>query len=145
VPLEVDVTTPERVVFSAKDADMIIVPGILGEMGFLPNHTHLLSPLKAGKVEIMTKGTQHFLAVSGGFVEASPERVHILAETAEPADQIDAERAQRAKERAQQRLTRPSEEINVARAQAALARAVNRLAAAGLVKDSLLTGPPGNV
>ena len=135
MPLDVDVTTPERVVLSAKDVEMVVVPGVLGEMGFLPNHTHLLSPLKPGKVEVALRGEQRYLAVSGGFVEASPERVHILAETAEPAEKIDVERAERAKERAEQRLAQPSEEINIARAQASLARAVNRLAVAELARD----------
>lgn len=145
MPLEVDVTTPERLVLSAKDAEMVIVPGVLGEMGILPNHTHLLSPLKAGKVAVTVKGEERHLAVSGGFVEASPERVHILAETAEPAEKIDSERAERAKERAEQRLAGPPEEVNIARAQAALARAVNRLAVAELASGSPHASPRRNV
>lgn len=138
--LEVDVTTPERVAFSTKDAEMVVVPGVLGEMGFLPDHTPLFSPLKVGSVEITAKGKTQLLAISGGFVEVSPKWVHILAETAELADKIDGERAQAAKGRAEERLASRSEEIDMARAQAALARATNRLKAAGLARGEMRLG-----
>ena len=125
--IRTDIVTAERLVFS-EDADIVIVPGIEGEMGILPHHAPLMTMIKPGEV-LVRKGTEeYYLAVSGGFLEVTPDHVTILADAAERADEIDIARAEAAKKRAEDRiLHRTAEEVNVANAEAALRRALARL------------------
>ncbi|CEP68441.1 ATPase, F1 complex, delta/epsilon subunit [Moorella glycerini] len=132
-PLKLEVITPERVTLKA-EAESIIAPGVLGYLGVLPGHAPLITPLKAGVVTYRPEGGgEERLAVSGGFLEAGPEHVVILADTAEKAAEIDVERARQARERAARRLRERPPGLDVARAEAALQRATARLKAAGAV------------
>ena len=129
-----ELATPTRMLVSA-DVDEVVAPGSEGYFGVLPGHAALLTTLGSGEVCYRTGREETCLAVSGGFAEVNGDRVIILAETAERPDEIDPARAERARQRAEQRLSGRSplgtpEEIDYARAAAALARALARLQAA---------------
>jgi len=123
-----EIVTPEKKVFTG-DVNFVVVPGELGELGFLPNHAPLMSGLKIGLVRVQQEGKPFKVAVSGGFVEVRGSKVTILADTAEREDQINRERAEEAKERAEKRLSEKTAELDVKRAELALQRALNRLKA----------------
>jgi F-type H+-transporting ATPase subunit epsilon len=128
-PIRLEIVTPEKIVVS-EDAQIVMAPGVLGEFGVLIGHTPFLTALKAGAVRYTdAQGSEHLVFVSGGFAEALPDRVTILAESAERRRDIDVERARAALERAQKRLAeqRSKEEFDFVRAQAALQRAIMRL------------------
>ncbi len=99
--LELEVVTPERQVL-LETVDEVILLGVQGYLGVLPNHAPLLTALETGIIAYKQGGQFHYLAASGGFVEIARNRVNILAETSERAEEIDVERAQRSKERAEQ-------------------------------------------
>jgi F-type H+-transporting ATPase subunit epsilon len=102
-------------------------PGVLGKFQILPDHTAFISELAIGEMKIeLPDKTQHY-AISGGFLEVADNRVLLLLETAESAEEIDIQRADQAKERAQERLHSRDPVIDVIRAETALARALNRL------------------
>ncbi|MED1798223.1 F0F1 ATP synthase subunit epsilon [Brevibacillus porteri] len=125
--MTVEVVTPERVVYSGQ-AEMVIARGLQGEIGIMPNHVPLVTPLKTAPVRIKTEGDKEVkMAVSGGFMEVRGDKVTILAETAELPGDIDVERAKAAKERAEKRLAEKYAELDVKRAERALQRAVARL------------------
>lgn len=121
-----EVVTPERIVYS-QDVNMVIVKGAAGELGILPNHIPLVTPLKIAPVTIKKGNSSEHLAVNGGFMEVRKEKVVILAESAETPGDIDVERARAAKGRAEQRLASKQDEIDFRRAELALQRAMNRL------------------
>lgn len=124
-----EVVTPERKVYS-QDVSFVIVPGVEGEMGFLPEHAPLVSALRIGVMRVYEEGKDPLrVAVAGGFVEVKDSRVTILTNAAEREDRIDRNRAEAAKERAGQRLAARTPDIDVARAELALQRALNRLRA----------------
>ncbi len=126
--LQLSVVTPAREVAREKVRG-VTVPGKSGYLGILPGHAPLLSELQAGELSYERDGSTEYLAVSRGFVEVLPERVIVLAEAAERAAEIDAERAQRAKQRAEERLQKITEPgIDRERARSALDRAATRLA-----------------
>ena len=128
-PIRLEIVTPEKIVVS-EDAQIVMAPGVLGEFGVLIGHTPFLTALKTGAVRYTDgQGAEHLVFVSGGFAEALPDRVTVLAESAERRRDIDIERARAALERAQQRLAdqRSKEEVDFVRAQAALQRALMRL------------------
>ncbi len=131
--IRLEVVTPERSVVSA-DAQMVVAPGIQGEFGVLVGHTPFLTTLKTGIVRYTDSGGQeHFVFVSGGFAEALPDKVTILAESAEISDEIDLTRAKAALERARKRLEEANrqEGIDRHRAKAALERAMFRISLKG--------------
>ena len=131
-PVLFEVVTPERKILK-EEVDSVIAPGTEGYLGVLPRHTPLLTTLKPGVVQYRkAAGENEQLAVSGGFMEAGPDRVVILADTAELSSEIDVERARRAKERAEQRLQERPKGLDVARAEAALMRSIALLKAAGV-------------
>ncbi|MFA5134401.1 MAG: F0F1 ATP synthase subunit epsilon [Patescibacteria group bacterium] len=99
--LKFEITTPERVVFSA-EIDEVVLPTPQGEVGILPNHIPLVSLLSPGELRIKQGGETTFMAVSGGFIEVRPDKVVVLADTAERAEDIDEARAEEARKRAQQ-------------------------------------------
>ena len=124
--IRVDIVTAERLVFS-QDADIVMVPGVEGEMGILPHHEPIMTMIKPGEV-LVRKGTEEYsLAVSGGFLEVTPDRITILADAAERADEIDIVRAESAKKRAEEKLTNRTAETDAANAEAALRRSLARL------------------
>jgi F-type H+-transporting ATPase subunit epsilon len=131
--LLLEVVTPSRMVVS-KDVDIATAPGTEGVFGVMANHSPLLSTLRVGELRYTDEGTTVRMALSGGFCEISNNRMSVLAEGAEVAEEIDVERALRAKERAQRRLQEAQvhrEKYDIARAEAAMARALTRLRITG--------------
>lgn len=124
--IRVDVVTPERIAYSG-EVEQVIAPGIEGSLGVLPGHAPLLTKLGTGPVILKNAGDIIELAVSEGFLEVMPQKVVILAETAERAEEIDVARAQAALERAQAELEESRDRQQHAEALAALRRAANRL------------------
>jgi|Deesub1362A_J573_1020465.scaffolds.fasta_scaffold00415_35 F-type H+-transporting ATPase subunit epsilon len=127
---KVAIVTPERVVYG-EEARFVQARGTEGELGILPLHTPLITSLAPGLLRVQKDGKWTVFAVSGGFLEVRDNRVVVLANAAERPEEIDVERAKRAKERAEQRLASKDPEIDVPRAKAALLRALTRLEAAG--------------
>src|SRR5918997_2718120 len=103
MPIHLEIVTAERTVLS-DDVDQINAPGAAGRMGVLPRHEPLLTSLIPGELTIIKNGQTTPFAVSGGFMEVLPDRVTILADTAERADEIDEERAEAARRRAEDLL-----------------------------------------
>jgi F-type H+-transporting ATPase subunit epsilon len=126
-----EVVTPERSVVS-EEVQIVMAPGSLGEFGVLSGHTPFLTSLKLGTIKYTDAGgKERAVFVSGGFAEALPDRVTVLAESSERRKDIDVQRAEAAKQRAEERLGKDSAEIDYARAKAALERALYRLHLAG--------------
>ena len=131
-PVNFEVVTPERKILG-EEVESVIAPGTEGYLGVLPRHTPLLTTLKPGVVSYRkVGGKMEQMAVSGGFMEAGPDRVVILADTAELSTEIDVERARRSRKRAEERLRERPPGLDVARAEAALMRSLARLKAAGI-------------
>nr|WP_263324171.1 F0F1 ATP synthase subunit epsilon [Neobacillus sp. Marseille-Q6967] len=130
--IKVSVVTPDGPVYES-DVEMVSTKAQSGELGILPGHIPMVAPLAIGVVRLKKNGKeQDLVAVSGGFLEVRPEQVTILAQAAEKAEDIDVERATRAKERAEQRLRESHQEnIDFKRAELALQRAINRLTVTG--------------
>ena len=124
--IKLDIVTAERVVFS-DDVEIIMAPGIDGELGILPNHSPLMTMLLPGELRLKKSGEEFSLAISGGFLEIRPDRVIVLADTAERAEEIDAARAEEAKLRAQEQLSQPLTAGDAARIEASLRRSMVRL------------------
>jgi F-type H+-transporting ATPase subunit epsilon len=124
--IKLDVVTAERVVFS-DDVDIIVAPGIDGQLGVLPHHAPLMTMLQPGELQIKRGGEDFSLAVTGGFLEIRPDRVIVLADAAERAEEIDAARAEEAKRRAEERLSSQLPTEDAARCEAALRRSLIRL------------------
>ncbi len=132
--IQLEVATPERELVH-ESVLSISVPAKNGYLGILPGHAPLLSELQPGELAYVEDSITHYLSVSWGFIEVLPERVIVLAQTGERAEEIDIERAQRAKQRAEDRLKSvTAADIDFDRARAALMRALARLQAAGHVK-----------
>lgn len=127
--LRLDVVTPERVLV-AESVDEVVLPGSQGSFGVLPGHAPLLTDLDIGPLEYRRGQERRRLAVAGGFVEVLPDRVTVLAETAEAPEDIDLARAEKAKERAEARLKGTETETDFERAQKALRKAMLREAVA---------------
>ena len=124
--LKLDIVTAEGVVYS-DEVDVVVAPGIEGQLGILPHHAPLMTTLQPGELRVRKSGEEFSLAISGGFLEVRPDRVIILADAAERADEIDVRRAEEAKRRAEERLKQLTPEVDVAKAEAALQRALARL------------------
>ena len=131
--LKLDIVTAERIVYS-EDVDVVIAPGAEGQLGILPHHAPLMTILQAGELVVRRGGEEDTLAISGGFLEVRPDRVIVLADSAERAEEIDMERAEAAKQRAEQRLVEKTAETDVARIEASLRRAMARLTVADKIK-----------
>jgi len=112
--------------------DEVVVPGSQGEFGVLPGHTPLLSTLKIGELWYRQGQEKHYLAIAFGFVEVLPDRVTVLAQVGERAQEIDVQRAERAKQRAEQRLAQAQPQLtqidfDIERARIALMKSLLRL------------------
>ena len=126
--LSVDVITAERVVFSDTDIDAVVAPGAVGELTVLPEHASLITSLVPGEVRIQKAGADEtYMVVTGGFLEVRDDKVIILAENAEKADEIDVARAQAARERAERSLGSREAAVDLSRVQAELRRSLIRL------------------
>ena len=125
--LTLEIATPTRLVVT-ETADEAVAPGSEGYFGVLPGHAPFLTTLGIGELTFRVGREERHLAVSGGFAEVRNDKVIVLADTAELPEDIDRARAERARGRAEQRLTgRSPEEIDFTRAACALARALTRL------------------
>lgn len=129
--IKVSVVTPDGPVYES-DVEMVSTKALSGELGILPGHIPMVAPLQIGAVRLISGGNTEYVAVSGGLLEVRPEQVTILAQAAEVSDNIDVDRALRAKERAENLLHQQKQEnIDFKRAELALKRAMNRLDVAG--------------
>ena len=128
MPIRCEIVSQDRMVFEG-DADMVIVPGILGEMGILPKHAPLLSTLNIGILKVRTQGREEHFTVSGGVIEVQPDLITILADAAENVQEIDVARAEAAKRRVEELLAQgPGRETdNYMELEAALKRSSLRL------------------
>ncbi|CAM3966677.1 F0F1 ATP synthase subunit epsilon [Alkalicoccus chagannorensis] len=125
--LQANVVTPDGQVFDAQ-VNMVSVRTIDGELGILPNHIPLVTPLAIGAARLKQDGEVKMIALSGGFMEVRSDEVNILAESAELPTDIDITRARAAKERAERRMQEAKQEnVDFRRAELALKRALNRL------------------
>ncbi len=126
-----EVVTPQTAVVS-EEIQSVVAPGTEGEFGALKGHTTFLTSLKTGSLRYKdASGKERVLFISGGFAEVLPDKVTILAESAERRKDIDVSRAKEAQGRAEQRLNAKSDDIDLVRAQAALQRALYRIKVAG--------------
>ncbi|HYI16490.1 MAG TPA: F0F1 ATP synthase subunit epsilon [Thermomicrobiales bacterium] len=127
--LNVEVVTAERVVYAETDVDMVVAPGAEGSLGILPKHAPLFSLLSAGEMRIKKAGQEQSIVVFGGFLEVANNRILILADTAERVEEIDIQRAEEARQRAEARLSQRGQAggLDLALAEASMQRAAVRL------------------
>ena len=124
--ITLEIVTPDRALVTAQ-VDELQLPGSEGYFGVLPGHTPMLATLKIGEMWYRIGQEMHYLAIAFGFVEVLPERVTVLAQIAERAEEIDVTRAQAAKQRAEERAARPSPDLDLERARVALMKSLIRL------------------
>lgn len=135
--IHIDIVSAEEEIFSG-EAAMVFAPAVMGELGIAPQHTPLMTRLKAGEVRVQTaEGEEQFYYVSGGLLEIQPHVVTVLADTALRAKDIDEAAAIEAKERAEKALADKAAEIDLARAQAELAEAMAQLRAIENLRKNL--------
>jgi F-type H+-transporting ATPase subunit epsilon len=128
MPIRCEIVSQDRPVFEG-DVDIVVAPGVDGEMGILPHHAPLLTTLKPGVMRVRTAGREEVFAISGGVMEVRPDIVTVLADAAERAEEIDISRAEEARRRAEESLRAglpPNSEAYLA-AEAALRRSSLRL------------------
>ena len=123
---QLEIVTPDKMIVNAV-VDEAQIPGETGCLGILPGHAPLITELAIGEISYRQNGMHNYLAVAWGFAEVLPEKVTILAETAEPAEEIDVKRAQEARDRAEQRLKKNDAGTDLERATHALDRANARI------------------
>ena len=121
-----EVVTAERMVFS-DDVNMVVAWGTEGQLGILPHHAPLMTMLRPGDLLIRKDDGEEYLAISGGFLEVRPDKVIILADACERAEEIDVTRAEAAKRRAEEILKARLPQVDAAAAEAALRRSLARL------------------
>ncbi len=128
MPIKLEIVTVERLLYS-DDVDMVIAPGSEGVLGILPNHAPLLTALNYGELIVRKQGEEdQSFAIGGGFMEVQPDKVTVLADVAEHADEINIERAQKARERAQGLIEAGNLSLDdLVKAEAAIRRAMVRL------------------
>ncbi len=128
-----ELVTAERMVYS-DDVDMVIAWGLEGQLGILPHHAPLMTMLQPGELIIKKENEETYMAVSGGFLEVRPDKVIVLADACERAEEIDLARAEEAKRRAGEIMEAPSPETDSAAAEAALRRSLVRLKVAEKIR-----------
>ena len=127
--MRLEIVTAERVVYS-EDVDALVAPGASGELGVLPGHAPMLTTLAPGEMKVTRDGEESFMAVTGGFLEVLANKVTVLADAAEYAEEIDEERAEAALERAQERVESAVSDMDLERALASMRRSSARLGVA---------------
>ena len=145
MPIKCEIVSQDRLVFEG-DADIVVVPGSLGEMGILPGHAPLLSTLDLGVIRVKRGDQEEVFTVTGGFVEVQPDIVTIMADAAENVEEIDIRRAEEAMERASKLLAddKPIDPDTYLRIQSALKRSSLRLKTAEQYrKRGQRSRPPG--
>jgi F-type H+-transporting ATPase subunit epsilon len=130
MPIRCDIVSQDRLVFSG-EANMVIVPGIQGEMGILPNHAPLLSTLKFGILRVRYRGQEQVFTIAGGVIEVQPDVITVMADAAENVQEIDINRAEAAKKRAEEILKQgpPPDYDTYLKIESALRRSNLRLSA----------------
>lgn len=130
MPIRIEIVSQDRMVFEG-DADMVVVPGMDGEMGILPNHAPLLSTLRYGILKVRYRGNEEDFAVAGGVIEVQPDIITVLANAAENVREIDVARAEAARRRAEEMLKKgpPPDTDSYLAMEAALRRSNLRLEA----------------
>jgi F-type H+-transporting ATPase subunit epsilon len=128
MPIRCEIVSQDRTVFQG-DVDIVILPGVAGEMGILPHHAPVLATLKYGVIKIRQNGKEELFTVAGGIAEVQPTIVTVLADAAENVEEIDITRAQAAKKRAEEALAnlQPEDHDAYLRMEAALRRSNLRL------------------
>jgi F-type H+-transporting ATPase subunit epsilon len=142
--IQLEVVSAERLVFSG-EVEKVVAPGAQGQLGVLPHHAPLMTLLDPGELMVTQDGSEICIAVTGGFMEVRPDHIIILADAAERADEIDIERAEEAKRRAEERLRGEVTEVDLAKAEVALKRSLMRLRAVqrmGTHRRNRPQGPP---
>ena len=137
--IDLQIVTPDRLVVRAR-VDEVQIPGSEGYFGVLPGHTPLLASLAVGELWYRTGSEKTYVAISFGFAEVLPDSVTILAQLAERAEDIDVERAEAARKRAEERIARPHTDIDYERARIALTKSLIRLQVSSRVGISPRTG-----
>ncbi len=125
--LTVEIVTGERLVFTETGVDMVIAPGSDGTLGILPHHAPLITTLAQGELRVKKGDTEQSLVVFGGFMEVTPSKVIVLADSAERAEEIDVARAEAARRRAEETIAARAGELDLAKAELSLRRAAIRL------------------
>ncbi len=125
-PMLLEIITAESQVYG-EDVDMVVAPGVDGQLGVLPHHAPLMTMLQPGEILIRKDGADTYMAVTGGFMEVIGNKVTILADAGEHSEEIDEARAQEAIRRAQERLASQTADLQMERATAAMRRAQVRL------------------
>ena len=133
--IHLHVVSADRSLVNEPQVDEVEVPGSDGYFGVLPGHTPLLATLQVGTLWYRQGNEKHYLAIAFGFAEVQPDRVTILAQIAERADEVDVSRAEAARKRAEARLRTPSADMDFERAKVALMKSLMRLQAAGNVRS----------
>jgi len=144
MPIRCEIVSQDRMVFEG-DADIVVVPGVSGEMGILPNHAPLLSTLKFGFLRVRYKGEEQVYTIAGGIIEVQPDLITIMADAAENVQEIDVARAESARQRAVELLKQGAPlgaDANMA-IEAALRRSNLRLAAVKRYRRGQSPGHPG--
>lgn len=143
--MNVEIVTAERQVFASDDVITLIAEGTEGQMAILPRHAPLVTMLEPSELIIrMTSGDEISMAITGGFIEVKPEKTIILADACERSDEIDLQRAEAAKRRAEERLKETGAGIDRARAEAALRRSIARLRVVEKRRKTPVRRPPSN-
>lgn len=124
--IRLEIVTAERQTFS-DDVNVVVAPGVEGQLGILPHHAPLMTILQSGELLVRKDNEETYLFISGGFLEVRPDKVIILADACERCEEIDVARAEEAKRRSEERLKSFSPEIDHARAEIALRRSLVRL------------------
>jgi F-type H+-transporting ATPase subunit epsilon len=140
--LRLEIITAERVVLTEDDVDMVVAPGIEGQLGILPRHAPLMTMLQPGELKVKKGSHEMYLAITGGFLEVLQNRVTILADAAESAAEINIQRAEEAKRLAQEALQRRGADIELQQALAAARRAEARLKVARRRRGPPTLGQP---
>lgn len=142
--LSVEVVTGERIVFTEDNVDMVVAPGSEGSLGILPHHAPLVTLLDNGELRITKGGQEQSLVVFGGFMEVTHDKVIVLADTAERAEEIDVSRAESVRQQAEESLRRrgPGGDLDIQQADLAMARAAVRLRV-GQRRGGWQSGRPG--
>lgn len=128
--IHLTIVTPERKLVD-RQVDEVVLPGREGYLGVLPGHAPLLTALKVGEISYREGSRTHYVAVAWGFVEVLADRVSVLADIAERAEDIDVERAKRSREKAESALRGGGADVDWERARVSLEKAMARLQAAG--------------
>ena len=127
MPLNLQIVTPERILFEEGEVASVTITASQGEMTILPSHAPLMTELRPGPLVFRKGGDEVDVALSGGFLEVREDKIVVLADSAERSDELDQARAEEARRRAQDRLATREGEVDIARAMAALERAQARL------------------